>query len=106
MYEHGRAGFAAIGKPGKPSEVVAGEAIAGLLAFHRSGAPVDAHLGDQLVLPTALADGVSTYAVERVTRHLTTNAWVVERFGLARIAIDGDEGRRGVVTVTPVRPGS
>jgi RNA 3'-terminal phosphate cyclase (ATP) len=106
IYEHGCAGFAAIGERGKPSEVVAGEAVADLLAFHRAGAAVDAHLGDQLILPAALADGISTYSVERVTRHLTTNAWVVERFGLAHIAIDGGEGRPGVVTVTPVRPGS
>lgn len=101
IYEGGRAGFDAIGERGKPSEQVAEEAVAALLAFHRSGAAVDAHLGDQLVLSAALAGGVSRYSVERITRHLTTNAWVVKSFGLARIEVAGREGEPGVVTVVP-----
>jgi RNA 3'-terminal phosphate cyclase (ATP) len=49
----------------------------------------------------AVAAGPSRYTAERVTRHLTTNAWVVERFGLARIAIEGAEGEPGAVTISP-----
>jgi RNA 3'-terminal phosphate cyclase (ATP) len=100
-YEHVRAGFSALGKRGKAAEVVAEEAVSALLAHRDSGAAVDLHLADQLVPPLAVAAGPSRYTAERVTRHLTTNAWVVERFGLARIAIEGAEGEPGAVTVSP-----
>lgn len=101
--EHGRAraGFAALGARGKPAEQVAEEAVAELLAFERTEAAVDRHLADQLLVPAALAGGPSRFTTERVTRHLTTNAWVVERFGLARVAIEGREGETGSVTVVP-----
>jgi len=101
QYEGGRAGFTALGARGKPSETVADEAVALLLAHHRSGAAVDVHLGDQLVLPAAFASRESHYSVERVTRHLTTNSWVLERFGVARVSIAGAEGEPGQVTITP-----
>jgi RNA 3'-terminal phosphate cyclase (ATP) len=90
-YEAVRAGFSALGAKGKPSEQVAEEAVLALLAHRKSGAALDEHLADQLVLPMALAAGTSGYAAERVSRHLVTNAWVVERFGLAQVAIDGNK---------------
>jgi RNA 3'-terminal phosphate cyclase (ATP) len=88
-YEAVRAGFSTLGAKGKPSEQVAEEAVLALLAHRQSGAALDEHLADQVVLPMALAAGTSSYTVERVSRHLVTNAWVVEQFGLARVAIDG-----------------
>jgi RNA 3'-terminal phosphate cyclase (ATP) len=90
-YEGVRAGFSALGAKGKPSEVVAEEAVAALLAHRDSGAALDCHLADQLVLPLALAGGVSRFSVERVSRHLTTNIWVVSQFGLARASIEGNQ---------------
>jgi RNA 3'-terminal phosphate cyclase (ATP) len=90
-YEGARAGFSALGAKGKPSERVAEEAVLALLAHHTSGAALDEHLADQLVLPMALAGGTSGYTVERVSRHLVTNAWVVEQFGLAQVVIDGNK---------------
>jgi RNA 3'-terminal phosphate cyclase (ATP) len=88
-YENIRAGFSALGAKGKPSEVVAEQAVAALLAHRDSGAALDQYLADQLVLPLALAGGASSFTAERVSRHLTTNAWVVEQFDLARISIEG-----------------
>lgn len=86
-YEGTRAGFTALGKPGKPSEAVAEEAVAQLLEHRDSGATLERHLADQILVPAALAGGRSTFSVETVTPHLTTNAWVIERFGLARVEI-------------------
>ena len=100
-YERVRAGFSALGARGKPAERVAEEAVAALLDHHRSGAALDAHLADQLVLPAAIADGPSRFSVARLTRHLQTNAWVVARFGLATVEILGREGERGAVTINP-----
>lgn len=87
-YEHTRTGFGAIGKIGLPAEQVAAIATQELLDFHATGAPVDVHLADQLLLPTALASQMSQYRVAEISTHLMTNAWVIEQFGLAKIAID------------------
>ena len=93
------AGFSALGERGKPAEKVADEAVDQLLAFARSGAAVDVHLADQLLVPMALAAGQSAMAVERVTDHLMTNAWVVEQVLPAKVAIEGRVGSRGRVVV-------
>jgi RNA 3'-terminal phosphate cyclase (ATP) len=90
-YDGIRAGFNALGARGRPSEAVAEEAVAALLAHRDSGAALDQHLADQLVLPLALTGSESRFSVERVTRHLLTNAWVVERFGLARVSVAGHQ---------------
>lgn len=99
-YERSRAGFSALGQPGKPSEQVAEEAVNDLLAFHQSGALLDRHLADQLVLPMALARLPGEFRVEELSPHTLTNLWVVEQF-LGRVAeVDRD---RSVIRFTPQR---
>ena len=51
------AGFDAYGAPGKPAETVASEVTDQVRRFRGSGAAVDSHLADQLLLPLALAGG-------------------------------------------------
>lgn len=103
-YEHAPAGFSALGERGKPSERVAEEACADLLAHHQTDASVDPHLADQLLLPAALARGRSEYRTSRITSHLLTNAYAIRRFLDARIAIDGVEGEAGTVVVDGAPP--
>ncbi len=93
------AGFSALGERGKPAEKVADEAVDLLLAFARSGTAVEAHLADQLLIPMALALGRSAMAVERITDHLVTNAWVIEQFLPAKVSIEGKVGSAGRVVV-------
>jgi len=101
-YARVRAGFSALGAPGKPSERVADAAVEALLRHRAGAAAVDLHLADQLVVPMALAAGTSDYTVEEVTRHLTTNAHVVtDRFGIADVEVSGREGGPGRVLVVP-----
>lgn len=96
-YEQGvRAGFTAYGRKGLPAERVARAACRDLLRHHHSGAPVDMHLADQLVLPLAVADGVSHFTTCRVMEHLRTNTWVVEQFAQARFEVAGP-----TITVMP-----
>lgn len=47
-----------------------------------SGATVDRHVADQLVLFAALAHGTSRYIVPRETEHLATNLWLIGQFGV------------------------
>lgn len=98
-YENNLAGFSALGRLGLPAEKVAQMACEELLKFHQTGAAVDEHLADQLLLPAALALDQSEYHVAEVSTHLTTNAWVIEQFGLARVTADE---REKLVTVKPL----
>lgn len=102
-FQHARAGFSALGARGKPSEQVAEEAVEELLRHHATGAAVDCHLADQLLLPLSLAAGPSHFTVERVTRHLDTNAWVIEQFGIARTTVHRTGIGAAHVEVTPER---
>jgi RNA 3'-terminal phosphate cyclase (ATP) len=101
QYEHARAGFTAYGRKGLPADQVAQMACQDLLAHHETGAPVDPHLADQLLLPMALAAGTSRLFTSAVTRHLLTNIAVVQAFLPAQITVDGEEGKSGTVTVIP-----
>jgi RNA 3'-terminal phosphate cyclase (ATP) len=72
----------------RSSEAI-GRFVAGhLLADLGTGATVDRHAADQLVLFAALAAGQSRWLAPRLTEHLTTNLWLVERFG-AKVERDG-----------------
>jgi len=104
-YAHGLAGFSALGKRGLPAERVALDACRDFLAFHKTGAAIDRHLADQIVLPMALAEGRSEMAIECVTSHLLTSAHVIRQFIPATIEIEGDEGDAGRVVVCGVGMG-
>ncbi len=103
-YEAARAGFSGLGERGKPSEAVAEEAVAGLVNHYLSGAALDSHLADQILVPLALAAGPSQFTVECATEHVRTNAWVIGRFGLADVSVDEAPGVPPIVTVAPRRP--
>jgi len=106
-YQHATAGFTAYGRIRKPAEKVAEEAAKALIRYHKRQHPVDEHLADQILLPLSIAATAqhgahkSQYATESVTRHLLTNAWVIEQFLDIQIAIDGSEKRPGTVTISP-----
>jgi RNA 3'-terminal phosphate cyclase (ATP) len=94
------AGFDGLGELRKPAEKVADEAIDAYEAFERTGAAVDRHLADQLLLPLSLAAGRSRFTTDAVTEHLLTNAAVIRQF-LPNCAIDirGKKGQPGTVEV-------
>jgi len=94
------AGFTVYGRKGLPSERVAEAACEELLAHHCSGAPVDPHLTDQLVLPMALAEGESQVRTSQVSQHLLTNVWVVQKFLARDIRVEGEPGIPGTLVVT------
>ena len=87
-YANGRGGSGMLGRKGMPSEIVAEKAVTALLAFHASGASVDAHLADQIIVPLALAQGASAFVTPEITAHLLTNIGVVRAFIDRPIGVD------------------
>jgi RNA 3'-terminal phosphate cyclase len=73
----------------------------GLARHHASGAALDRHLADQVLLPLAVAGGPSQFSAEVASRHLATNVWVIEQFGLARVEVHTAASGVAEVTVTP-----
>jgi RNA 3'-terminal phosphate cyclase (ATP) len=77
------------GKPGRRSEVIAEFVVRSLLEDLNTGATVDRHLADQIILFAALADGGSTYRIPFLTDHVRSNLWLVEKILGARTRLDG-----------------
>lgn len=101
-YENGvRAGFTGYGRQGYPAERVADDAVDAFLAFHASGAPVDPHLADQLILPLALCAQPLAFRTSQITQHLLTNIWVVEQFLGPRFTVSGRLDEPGEVQWRP-----
>lgn len=103
-FEHCRACFTALGARGKPAEEVANEAVRELEVFLGTGAAVEPHLADQLVLPLSLAKKASTYTVSAVTAHLLSNAEITRLFLPLHIDIQGSPGAPGTVRIIPAFP--
>ncbi len=101
-FEHAQAGFSALGQRGKPAEQVADEACLALIDYLESGAAIDGHLSDQLILPMALSAGETCFTTSQISRHVTTNIWLVQQFLPDRFEIEGTEGERGRVMTRPL----
>jgi RNA 3'-terminal phosphate cyclase (ATP) len=69
------------GALGRSSESIGRFVAETFVADLATGATVDQHLADQLVLFAALADGASRYLVPRQGEHLDSNLWLVELIG-------------------------
>lgn len=100
-YEAISCGFSALGEVGVPAEKVAEDAVDCLRAHQASGAALDLHLADQILLPLAFAGGVSEFTLPRISRHLETNARIIEQFGTARIFLTSEIGGVARVRIVP-----
>jgi RNA 3'-terminal phosphate cyclase (ATP) len=89
------AGFSSLGERGKRAETVGEEAARDLLDYYHTGACLDYHLADQIVLYLALAEGGSSFTVSRITSHLLANLGVIERFLGVKYRLEGKQGRSG-----------
>lgn len=97
-----QAGFTSLGERGKPAEKVAKSLVKEFHKFWKTNAAVEEHLADQLLLPLAFASGVSSYQVANISQHLLTNAHILQLFRDVNIAISGQEGESGTVTISTV----
>lgn len=96
-FENVQTGFSALGARGKRAERVADEACQALADFLASDAAIDPYLADQLILLMALAKGESRFTTSRITRHLTTNIWLVQQFLPVRFEVNGAENEPGEI---------
>jgi RNA 3'-terminal phosphate cyclase (ATP) len=78
---------------------VAEAAVSELLSFTKSGAAVDHHLADQLLLPMALASSRSSFSTNRITQHTMTNVSLLRQMMDMRIRVDGEIDQPGTVIV-------
>jgi RNA 3'-terminal phosphate cyclase (ATP) len=90
------AGASALGERGVRAEDVGRRAADEFLAFVDSGGSLDEHLGDQVLLPAALAAAgllgparQTRFVAAKVTDHLTTHASVIEAFLDVRVEVKG-----------------
>jgi RNA 3'-terminal phosphate cyclase (ATP) len=92
--------FFGLGARGKPAERVADEAVDQGLAFLKAApAAVDSYSADQLVLPLAMAEEISSFSVAEMTAHLLTNVAVIRQFLERKIVCEGSEGSPGWVRI-------
>ena len=67
------------GKLGRSSEEIGRFVAKNWLQDIQTGATVDRYLADQLIIYAALAEGTTEYLIPRMTEHIDTNLWLVNR---------------------------
>ncbi len=88
-----------LGERGKTAERVGTEAAQRLVGQIKSGAYVDMHTADNLVLPCSLAEGVSSFTVSRLTLHTLTAVEVAKSILGVKITVEGSEGSPGRIVI-------
>ncbi len=82
------------GAQGRSSEKIGKSVASDLLQDLSTGAAVDRHLADQLIIFAALAHGTTSYRIPEVTDHVESNLWLVQEILGAKANVQGN-----VVTV-------
>jgi RNA 3'-terminal phosphate cyclase (ATP) len=85
-------GSDSIGELGKTSELVAQEAVKGLLEEIDAEATVDVHMADMLVPYVALAEGESIYLTRMFSDHLESNIWLAEEILGVKFDVEKTDG--------------
>jgi RNA 3'-terminal phosphate cyclase (ATP) len=77
------------GRRGRSSESIGRYVAQNLLEDLKAGATVDRYLSDQLIIYAALAGGATEYVIPRLTEHVETNLWLIEKFD-AKTHLEGN----------------
>jgi len=92
-------GADSLGARGKPSETVGEEAADKMVNEVRSGAHLDRHTGDHMILPASLAEGSSVFRTSLITLHTLTAIEIAKVFTDAKFKVTGREGEPGTIRV-------
>lgn len=87
-----------LGERGKPAERVGAEAAESLLSQLKTGAPVDTHLADQLIVWMAIAEGESQIRAAKLSLHTLTSIEVCKMFVEANFKVEGRLGETATIT--------
>ncbi|MFC4439342.1 MULTISPECIES: RNA 3'-terminal phosphate cyclase [Natrialbaceae] len=93
----GIAGFGALGERGKPAERVGEDAADAANRFLEGSAPVDPHMGDQLLVSLALAGG--RVRLPAVTDHVEASRELLASFGIETV-LEYEHERDGEAVVS------
>ncbi len=85
-------GADALGERGKPAERVGAEAAESLVDQLRTGAAVDLHTADNLILWCSLADGESIFTTSKLTLHTLTAIELARLIMGAEFEVEGEVG--------------
>ncbi|MGI9243150.1 MAG: RNA 3'-terminal phosphate cyclase, partial [Verrucomicrobiales bacterium] len=99
-FENVRERVTAFGAHGKRAKQVAREVVRGIKDYLGSGAVIGRRLGDQLLLPMALAGG-GRFVTMAASNHLLTNAAVIEAFLPLSVSIEERERGACLVVIAP-----
>ena len=76
-----------LGQIGKRAEIVGQEAALNLIKQAKTNACVDINMGDQILIYMALSHKPCRISVAKITNHLKTNIWVLEKFLKGRFSV-------------------
>jgi len=93
-------GADSLGERGKPAEKVGHEAATSLVDQIRTGAVVDLHTSDHMILPCSLAEGESSFSTSRLTLHTLTAVELAKMFTGAEFRVMGREGQPATISCT------
>ncbi len=87
-----------LGELGKPAEEVGRGAALMLVEQLKTGASLDPHLGDQLIVWAGLADGISQFRVGKFTLHALTSIEVSKKILDAKFKVEGELNKPAKIT--------
>jgi RNA 3'-terminal phosphate cyclase len=80
-------GAATVAERGVPAERLGEEAGQALRAEIQSGATLDIHTADQMLIYLAMAHGPSSFLVRILSSHAQTTIWLLEQFLPVRFTV-------------------
>ncbi len=86
-------GFSSLGESGKPAEKVGQEAAEQFIKYYQSGKCLDPYLVDQIILYLAISKKPFAFTVSRLTNHLLTHLWLLEKFLNVKIKVIESENK-------------
>ena len=93
-------GFSSLGEKGKRAEAVGEEAADEFIEYYSTGAGLDKHLPDQIVIYLSMAVMESVFTTSCITQHLITNLRIIKLFHEVNYSIDGEIGTPGTVRIS------
>ena len=96
--DHMFLGSDSLGERGKSAEKVGHEAAAILVEQIRTGAAVDLHTSDHMILLCSLAEGESRFSTSRLTLHTLTAVELAKMFTGAEFSVSGRVGQPATIS--------